>query len=67
MGWWSGGGVSQRPYFLNARCAFGRGNELRDAALLDELQSRCQGNDIKAGSVMAWASQPGQIRVSHQR
>lgn len=60
-------GGSQRPYFLNARCVFGRGNALRDATLLSELLRRCQGQDIKAGSVMAWASRPAQIRASHQR
>lgn len=39
MGWRLGGGVSQRPYFLNARCAFGRGNELGGVTLLSELLS----------------------------
>lgn len=67
MGWWSGDGGSLRPYFLNARCAFGRGMNCGAVTLSSEAQHRCLGEGIKAGAVMAWASQSGQTRVTHQR
>lgn len=52
MGWWSGDGGSQRPYFLNARCAFGRGMNCGAVTLSSEARHRCLGEGIKAGAVM---------------
>ena len=60
------GYLSVRTFSMLA-AYLGGGNELRDATLLNELQSRCQGNDIKAGPVMVWAYPYGQNRIFHQR
>ncbi|KWR65965.1 hypothetical protein ATO50_18765 [Aeromonas hydrophila] len=45
----------------------GGGMNCGAVTLSSEAQHRCQGEGIKAGAVMAWASPSSQLCMSHQR